>query len=138
MPRKGHGQITGRPRTNEIPQPAGSVKLETFIPWTLVKRGVTQQVITPIKVPEAFRVEVVAARRESEAAEDAPELRALGLAHYWQHLLDTGRFQSLTEIAVAEGVDLAQVSRIARLAWVGPKTVDAILANGNNAVSEPE
>jgi hypothetical protein len=25
--------------TYEIPDPAGGVKLETFIPWTLVKRG---------------------------------------------------------------------------------------------------
>lgn len=42
---------------------------------------------------------------------------SLGLAHYWQHLLDTGRFGSLKEIAAAEGMDLGQVSWIARLAW---------------------
>jgi hypothetical protein len=49
----------------------------------------------------------------------APALRALGFAHYWQHLLDTGQVGSLGDIAAAEGMDLGQVSRIARLAWVG-------------------
>jgi hypothetical protein len=121
MPRKTQGRITGRAVTNATPSPAGGVKLETFIPWTLVKRGVKQQVITPIEAPEAFRMEVVAARRQVE--NETAALKALGLAHYWQHLLDTGRFQSLTEIAAAEGLDLAYVSRIARLAWVGPKGV---------------
>ena len=127
MPRKTQGRITGRAVTKEIPQPAGGVRLETFIPWTLVKRGVKQQVITPLEAPEAFRMEVVAARRAEEDAQDTASVRALGLAHYWQHLLDTGRFQSLTEIAAAEGLDLAQVSRIARLAWVEPEVVDTML-----------
>jgi len=119
MPRKGQGRTKGRPVTNEIPQPAGSVRMETFVPWMLVKRGAKKKVVTPIEAPEAFRVEVVAEKREAEAAQDPPAIRALGLAHYWQHLLDTGRFGSLTEIAAAEGMDLGQVSRIARLAWVG-------------------
>jgi len=72
--------------------------------------------ITPIDAPEAFRAEAVQSR---DAEMDTPALGALGLAHHWQHLLDTGRLGSLTQIAAAEGMDLAQVSRIARLAWVG-------------------
>ena len=101
--------------TSQPPPPT----LQPFIPWTLVKRGVKQEVITPIDAPEDFRAEVMASRRAEEDAQDTASVRALDLAHYWQHLLDTGRFQSLTEIAAAEGMDLAQVSRIARLAWVG-------------------
>ncbi|MGY6217126.1 hypothetical protein ACW73L_18360 [Methylolobus aquaticus] len=69
---------------------------------------------------------------------DGGRVSAFRLANYWQHLLDTGRFGSLTEIAAAEGMDLAQVSRIARLAWLQPKQVDAILANSDNFVAEPE
>lgn len=126
LPRKTQGRITGRAVTNALPSPAGGVKLETLIPWTLVKRGVKQQIITPLDAPEAFRVEVAAARAVVER--EAPELRALGLAHYWQHLLDTGRFGSLTAIAAAEGLDLGQVSRIARMAWVGPWVVGACWA----------
>jgi len=45
-------------------------------------------------------------------------VRALVLAHYWQHRLDTGKVRSLREIAGAEGMDLGQVSRIAR-GWRG-------------------
>ena len=82
-----------------------------------MKRGLKQQVITPIDAPEAFRVAAVKAQHAKEDAQDTANVRVLGLAHYWQHLLDTGRFQSLTEIAAVEGMDLAQVSRIARLAW---------------------
>jgi len=47
-----------------------------------------------------------------DAETETPALRALGLAHYWQHLLDTGKVRSLREIAAAEGMDLGRVSRI--------------------------
>ena len=96
MSRKGQGRITGRPVTTTNPNPAGGVKLETFIPWTLVKRGAKQEVITPIDAPEAFRVEAVRERRERKRGKDTPLIRALGLAHYWHHLLDSGKFGSLT------------------------------------------
>ena len=80
MPRKGQGRITG-PVTRTIRSPAGGVKLETFIPWTLVKRGTTKQIITPIDAPEAFWVEAVWERKNRKAAKDTPLVRALGLAH---------------------------------------------------------
>ena len=142
MPRKGQGRITGQAVTKPIPQPAGAVRIETFVPWTLVKRGVKKQVFGPNGAaeedpedPEALLVEAAEPR---DAEMEAPELRALGLAHYWQHLLDSGKAGSLREIAAAEGMDLAQVSRIARLAWLQPKRVDTMLANGNRCVAELE
>lgn len=128
MPRKGQGKITGRPVTETIPRPAGGVKLETFIPWTLVKRGTKKQVITPIEASGAFQGEAVQERREKARKKETPLVRALGLAHYWQHLLDTGKVGSQTEIAAAEGMDLGQVSRIARLARLAPWVVEAGLA----------
>ncbi len=57
MPKKNTG-VAGKAVTYEIPNPAGGVKLETFIPWTLVKRGVKKQVITPLDAPEQFRLHV--------------------------------------------------------------------------------
>lgn len=125
MPRKGQGRITGRTVTKEIPQPAGGVRLETFVPWTLVKRGVKKRIVTPIETPAAFRVAAV--QRPQEAATETPAVRALGLAYYWQHLLDTGKVGSLKEIAAAEGMDLGHVSRIARLAQRVPWVVEACL-----------
>jgi hypothetical protein len=135
MPRKGQGRITGQPVTTTIPNPAGGVKLETFIPWTLVKRGTKKEVITPIDAPEAFRVEAVRERTNRRTTKYTPLVRALGLAHYWQDLLDTGKFESLTEIAAAEGMDLGQVSRIARLARLAPWVVEVGLAGAENGLS---
>ena len=112
MPRITQGRITGRAVNNAIPSPAGGVALETFVPWTLVKRGVKQEVITPIEVPEP-----------PDVANETRALRALGLAHYWQHLLDSGEVEYLREIAAAEDMDRGQVSRISRLAWPGPGVV---------------
>jgi hypothetical protein len=42
MSKKHYGKQTGRPVTHEIPTPAGGVRLETFVPWRLVKRGVQE------------------------------------------------------------------------------------------------
>jgi hypothetical protein len=39
--------------------------LETFIPWTLVKRGVKRPVITPLDAPEEFRDEAAAERQRA-------------------------------------------------------------------------
>lgn len=47
MPKKDQA-VTGEAVTYQIPAPAGGVQLETFIPWTLVKRGVKREVITPL------------------------------------------------------------------------------------------
>ena len=43
-----------------------------------------------------------------------------GLAYYWQSLLDEGKFASLTEIAKAEGIDRAYVTRVFKLTKVSP------------------
>jgi len=56
-------------------------------------------------------------------------IRALGLAHYWQRLLDEGKYRSLTEIAAMEGMDRGQVTRTARLVRLGPEIVEHCLSN---------
>lgn len=125
MSKKHRGRYQGEPTTYQLPSPAGGVQLETFVPWTLVKRGLKKQVITPLDAPEAF---VLEARRERllwQAAQDSPLLRAFGLAHHWQRLLDEGLFNSITEIAAAEGIDRGQASKIAQLSRIAPDIVDA-------------
>jgi hypothetical protein len=83
MPRKNQA-VVGEAVTYQIPAPAGGVQLETFIPWTLVKRGVKRDVITPLDAPGKFREEAAAERQARKASEDSALVRALGLAHYWQ------------------------------------------------------
>ncbi len=43
MAKKDKGLLTGDPITYQTSSPAGGVQMETFIPWTLVKRGVKRQ-----------------------------------------------------------------------------------------------
>ncbi len=128
MAKSNKGVMTGEPVMYQIPAPAGGVQMETFIPWTLVKRGVRQQVITPIDAPEHFQKEAVVERSARRQAKDSPLIRALGLAHYWQRLLDEGKYRSLTEIAAVECIDLSQASRIAQLTRLEPKLSQACLA----------
>ena len=130
MAKNDKGMVTGDPVTYQIPAPAGGVQMETFIPWTLVKRGVRRQVITPIDAPEHFHKEAVVERSTRKEAKDSPLIRALGLAHYWRRLLDEGKYRSLTEIAAAEGMDRGQVTRTARLVRLAPEIVETCLSDG--------
>ena len=135
MSRKHRGRYQGAPVTYQLPAPAGGVQLETFVLWTLVKRVHKKQVITPLDAPQEFLDE---ARREREArdlAQDTPLMRALGLAHHWQRLLDEGRYRTITEIAAAEGIDLGQASRIGRLTQLAPDIVDACMAGEENGLA---
>lgn len=125
--KKHFGKQTGRPTTHEIPSPAGGVRLETFVPWTLVKRGYKKQVITPLDAPQEFLVEAIRERETLALAQDSALMRALGLAHHWQRLLDEGRFRSLSEIATTEGIDLGQASKIIRLTQLAPDLIEDIV-----------
>jgi hypothetical protein len=129
MAKKDKGTITGEPVTYQIPAPAGGVQMETFIPWTLVKRGVRRRVITPIDSPEQFMNEAVAQQSHRKVMHDTPLIRALGLAHHWQALLDAGQYSSLTEIASIEDIDRGRVSRIAQLLRLSPEAVEACMNN---------
>ena len=62
-------------------------------------------------------------------------MRALGLAHHWQRLLDEQRAASVAEIAEAEGMDVTQVRRIIRLTLLAPEVVER-LAGSPDAVLE--
>ena len=114
MSLKHRGQAKGHPVTYQTPLPAGGVQMETFLPWTLVRRGLKKQIITPLDAPQEFLDEARRERQVREMAQDTPLMRALGLAHHWQRLLDEGRFSSMTEIAAAEGIDLGQASKMKR------------------------
>ena len=126
MPKKSRGQQNGNPITRALPTPAGGVQLETFVPWKLVKRTVRKQVITPFDAPQEFSLEARQEQNAQESEVDSKLLQAIGLAHHWQRLLDEERFASLTEIAVAENIDLAQASKISRLIQLAPDLLEAI------------
>lgn len=129
MTRKKHyGKQTGRPITHELPTPAGGVRLETFVPWTLVRRGLKKQIITPLVAPQEFLSEATRERAAQAAAQDSALMRALGLAHHWQRLLDEERAASVADIARAEGMDVTQVRRVMRLTLLAPPVIERLVA----------
>lgn len=126
MPKKDKA-VTREAVTYRIPDPAGGVQIETFIPWTLVKRGVKREVITPLDAPEAFREEAAAERQARKASKDSALVRALGLAHFWSQLLDAGKARTLADIARLEAMNVVQVREILRLTLLVPDIIEAIL-----------
>jgi hypothetical protein len=135
MSKKHRGRFIGNPVTHQLPGPAGGIRLETFVPWTLIKRGVKKQVITPLDAPQEFLSEATREREVRAAAQDSALIRALGLAHHWQRLLDEQRAGSVADIAVAEDVDVTQVRRVMRLTLLAPQVVER-LASSSDAVLE--
>ena len=125
--KKHYGKQTGRPITHELPTPAGGVRLETFVPWTLVRRGLRKRVITPLDAPQEFLSEAALERKEKTAAQDTALMRALGLAHHWQRLLNEERAASVADIATAEGMDVTQVRRVMRLTLLAPEVIDRLV-----------
>ena len=59
----------------------------------------------------------------------------MGRRHYWQRMLDEGKFRSITDIAAAEGIDVTQARRLLRLTLLGPVVVDNLLANPDVAIN---
>ena len=125
--KKHYGKQTGRPITHELPTPAGGVRLETFVPWTLVRRGLKKRVITPLDAPQEFLSEAAQERKKKTAAQVSALMRALGLAHHWQRLLDEERAASVVEIAKAECMDVTQVRRVMRLTLLAPEVIERLV-----------
>jgi hypothetical protein len=122
MSKKHRGHAKGDPVTYQTPLPAGGVQMETFLPWTLVRRGLKKQVITPLDAPQEFLDEARRERQVREMAQDTSLMRALGLAHCWTR----DGSVPMTEIAAAEGIDLGQASKMSRLAQLAPDLIEAI------------
>lgn len=136
MSKKHRGQVKGDPVTYQIPLPAGGVQMETFLPWTLVRRGVKKQIITPLDAPQEFQDEARRERQMRETDQDTALLRALGLAHHWLRLLDEGRAASAADIAEAEDMDVTQVRRLMRLTLLAPDVVEQLVSSPNSVLEK--
>ena len=98
----------------------GTVKLSTFIPLQIRKRGVRRVVIRP----DGEGGSSTTARGQF----DSPMLVALARAFYWQHLLDEGVVASGTDIAQREGLHHSTINELLRLTLLEPAIIQAILA----------
>ena len=89
------------------------------VPLTLRRHGGRKLVI----VPDGDGVPV-----RSRATPDDTLLKALGRAHRWKRMLESGLVRSMNELAEAEKINPSYLTRIYRLTLLAPDIVEAILA----------
>ena len=93
----------------------GQVKLSTFIPLKIRKRGASKVVVRPdgqLDAPGKVASQI-----------DQPLLVALTRAFYWQQLLDDGMVGSGSEIALTRGLHHSTVNELLRLTcWSPPSS----------------
>jgi hypothetical protein len=58
---------------------------------------------------------------------DNTMVKALARAHRWKKLLDSGRFQTVQDLAEAEKINPSYIARVLRLTLLAPDIVEAIL-----------
>ena len=83
--------------------------LETFVPLQFKRRRGRWLADSGTSAPNVYIIDAVA--------------RAV----YWHDLLDSGRFQSVVEIARAEGLMPTTVGRLLRLARLAPDVVEQLM-----------
>jgi hypothetical protein len=96
-----------------------SSTITVTVPFTIRHHGGRKQVITPDGRP---------ALAPPRARVDSALVQALGRAFRWRHLLDTGAYATIEEIATAEGINPSYVSRVLRMTLLAPDLVEAALA----------
>jgi hypothetical protein len=135
MPKKGKGAMTGAAMTFQTQSPTGGVKMETFVPWKFVRRGIKRQVILPNELPAPQPAPATNQACAQLPIKDSALLRAIGLAHYWQMLLDTKKVRNAAEIAIREKVDVSQVRRLMRLTLLSPRRVEFIASQATQELT---
>jgi hypothetical protein len=98
-----------------------TVKLTTFIPLKIRKRGVRKVIVHS-------RDTTVGGSTPRAAHHDSPLQVALARAFYWQHLLDEGVVASGADIAKREGLHHSTVNELLRLTLLDPTIIQRILA----------
>jgi len=58
---------------------------------------------------------------------DGSLVKALARAFRWKHMLDSGEFATITELAQREGIAPSYMTRVLRLTLIAPDIVEAIL-----------
>ena len=98
----------------------GQVKLSTFIPLKIRKRGGSTVVVRPDGQTAASGLVTPLI--------DQPMQVAISRAFYWQQLIDDGLVASGSEIAKREGLHPSTVNEQLRLTLLEPAIIQSILA----------
>lgn len=105
----------------------GAVKLSTFIPLKIRRRGVSKVIIRP-DVGVGGEGVLPGNGNSGGSQHDNPLQVALSRAFHWQRLIDDGRVGSGSEIAKLEGLHHSTVNELLRLTLLEPATIQSILA----------
>jgi hypothetical protein len=63
----------------------------------------------------------------TKAQPDGTLVKALARAHYWQRMLETGKYGTLAELADSERISRSYVARVLRLTLLAPDIVERML-----------
>ncbi len=86
------------------------------VPIQMKKRGGRRRII----VPEQVQGNSSRTYAESLAV-------SVARAHHWKRLIDSGKFASISELALAIGMNVSYAARIYRLTYLAPDIIEAIL-----------
>ena len=93
------------------------------MPFSVRKRGGRKLVLAPDGAPMPPAAPYI----------EGTLVKAIARAFRWQKMLESGRYATIKEIAVAEKINSSYVSRVLRLTLLAPATVEAILDGRANA-----
>ena len=88
------------------------------VPLRLRKLGGRKQVVAP---------DGALAGLPARARVDGTLVKALGRAHRWQGLLESGAYGSVAELAAAERINASYLARVLRLTLLAPEIVEVVL-----------
>lgn len=101
----------GRPRLSR-----GGRTLTVSIPIVLTRQGGQKRVVTPNAEPWTPVGRV-----------DSTIVKALVRAHRWRHMLESRKFSTVRELAVAERINESYLGRTLRLTLLSPALTEALL-----------
>ena len=107
----------GAPMVQEREE-GGTVRVSTFIPLKIRKRGVRKVLIRPSATLNSG----------GNSDFDQPLITALTRAFYWQQLIDERVVANGTEIAKQEGLHHSTVNELLRLTLLDPDIIKLILS----------
>lgn len=125
--------------SQELLELAADSAAEAFVAWTPAKRVIRKDVIGPDGKQQSCLPEVESMADQvirTASLQVSALMRTLGLAHYWQRLLRERRMASVKEIAKAEGLSIAQVNRVLRLALLAPAIIEWLIGSNDSVVLE--
>ena len=95
----------------------GAAQMLTIrVPLAVRKQGGHKLVLTP-----------GGTMNSGSSGADTTLVKALARAFRWRRMMETGRFDTLNELAAAEKINSSYVSRVLRLTLLAPDIVEAIL-----------